>query len=342
MCLSSFGRAPAAATLPVMPAAWIDAHLDLAYLAVNGRDLATADDDVCVTLPALRDAGADIVFGTIFTEPDGRGRAPESYRSADDLDGAADAGKRQLAVYEDLIEHGEIRAVTRRDDCTPDGGPLGLLLLMEGADPIRDPDDAAWWHARGLRMVGLTWARGTRYAGGNATTDGLTDLGRELVSALDALGIVHDASHLSDRAFTDLVEHAKGPIVATHSNCRVLLNDDQRHLRADQIRAIDERDGVVGLNLYTRFLARDRPSTIDDCVRHVEHVTDVMGHRRGVGLGSDMDGGFGAEDLPTDLQRPRHLSRLADALARRGWSDEDINGFRCENWRRFLKRALPV
>lgn len=329
-----------------MPAAWVDAHLDLAYLVVNGRDLTAASDAVCVTLPALRDAGVELVFGTIFTEPDGRGKNPATYRDPEDRDGAAEAGKRQLAVYDDLITNGELRAVTRRGDCEPGAGgashALGLLLLMEGADPIRDPDDAAWWHARGLRMVGLTWARGTRYAGGNATTDGLSPLGRELVTALDDLGIAHDASHLSDRAFDDLLEHTTKPVVATHSNCRVLLNEDQRHLRASQIRAIDERGGIVGLNLYTRFLARDRPSTIDDCVRHVEHVVDVMGHRRSVGLGSDMDGGFDADDLPTDLDHPRHLDRLTDALARRDWSDEEINGFRGRNWRRFLRETLPA
>jgi membrane dipeptidase len=326
-----------------MPVPWIDGHLDLAYLAVEGRDLTAADPAVCVTLPALRAAGLELAFATIFTEPDGHGADPASYRDPDDVEGAAAAGRRQLDVYEDLVRRGEVRLVRTRGDLERDrSAALGLLLLMEGADPIASPQDVAWWHARGLRMVGLTWARGTRYAGGNATTGGLTAAGIELVSALDRCGIVHDASHLSDAAFDGLCTHASGPLVATHSNCRALNGPDQRHLRDEQIRTIDERDGIVGLNLYTRFLAAEGRATIDDCVRHVEHVAGVMGHRRGVALGSDMDGGFDAESLPVGLERPESLVHLADALAARGWSAHEIDGFRGGNWRRFLERVLPA
>src|SRR5262249_9496495 len=159
------------------------------------------------------------------------------------------------------------------------------------------------------------WAAGTRYASGNGPSSGLpasakreyaglSSDGLELVKAMDACGIIHDASHLSDAAFDQLMTHARGPVIASHSNCRALLDDRQRHLRDDQIAAIGDREGVIGLNLYTKFLALGRRATIDDCIRHVEHVTDIMGHRRGVALGSDMDGGFGRSALPVGLDDP--------------------------------------
>jgi membrane dipeptidase len=232
--------------------------------------------------------------------------------------------------------------VRRRGDLRPaEGGPLAAVLLMEGADPIGGPDDVARWQQRGLRIVGLTWARGTRYAGGNARPGPLTAAGRELVAALDEAGIAHDASHLADAALEDLLGLARGPVVATHSNCRAITGPGERHLRDDQIRAIGERDGIVGLNLYSRFLADGRPATIDDCVAHVQRVAELMGHRRGVALGSDMDGGFGPDRLPVGLDHPRHLDRLADALGAAGWSDEDVAGFTSGNWMRFLGTLLP-
>jgi membrane dipeptidase len=214
-----------------------------------------------------------------------------------------------------------------------------ILILMEGADPIRSPEHVPSWKERGVRLVGLTWATGTRYAGGNAGNPGegpLTALGVEMVRALDEAGIVHDASHLSDAAFDGLLEHAAGPIVASHSNCRALLEPRQRHLRDDQIRAIARRDGIIGLNLYSPFLARDRRANIADCVAHLEHVCEIAGHRRCVALGSDMDGGFTPNHLPTGLDRPEALEALAEALRDAGWSDDEVRGFASGNWRRFL------
>lgn len=314
---------------------WTDGHLDLAYLALRGRNLRVPCPDPqagCISLPALREARVDLAFATIFTEPE-------------DPDGADVTGRRQLEVYRSLEAGGEIGIVRGREDL--DAGPGGrtprLLILMEGADPIRSPDEVPAWHADGLRMVGLTWAMGTRYAGGNAKPGPLTPLGIELVRALDESGIIHDASHLADESLDGLLAAARpdAPVVATHSNCRALVDGrDQRHLRDDQIRTIGARGGVVGLNLYTKFLVTGRRAVIDDCVAHVEHVAAVMGHRRGVALGSDMDGGFGPGDVPVGLEHPRKLEALAEALRDNGWSDAEIEGFRQGNWRRVLRGAL--
>ena len=325
---------------------WIDGHLDLAYLALLGRDLAAPCPDPLqgsVSLPELRDGGVEIAFATIFTEPNDQAPdRPAVYAGIDDLDGAESAGRRQLEIYQRLEAEGELRVVrTRRDLELTDAVVPGIVLLMEGADPIRTPECVRPWYDRGLRLVGLTWSMGTRYAGGNQRRGPLTPLGVELVQAMDECGIIHDASHLSDEAFDGLLETARGPLVATHSNCRALVGESQRHLRDDHVRAIAERDGVIGLNLFSKFLVPAGRASIDDCVAHVERMADLMGHRRGVALGTDMDGGFGPGDLPVGLDHPRKLDALAEALRSAGWSDSEVEGFAYGNWLRVLERALP-
>jgi membrane dipeptidase len=325
---------------------WIDGHLDLAYLAQSGFDLrvsASKGASRCVSLPALREANVGIVFATIYTEPtDQPSDEPWAY-PADSTEAAEQAGISQLEIYEKLDAEGEIAIVRSRSDLRRVGPLPKVVLLMEGADPIGTPDDLARWHERGLRAIGLTWALGTRYAGGNARPGSLTSLGVELVCAMNELNMIHDVSHLADEAFDGVLEHARSRIVATHSNCRSLLDgENQRHLRDDQIVRIAEHGGVIGLNLFTKFLTHTERATIDDCTAHLEHICKIAGHRRAVALGSDMDGGFGPAELPIGLDHPSRLLELADALRKRGWSEEEIEGFACRNWLRVLEESLPA
>ncbi|MEY5032749.1 MAG: hypothetical protein RL354_1780 [Planctomycetota bacterium] len=197
-------------------------------------------------------------------------------------------------------------------------GRLGVVLLMECADPIRSPDEVAWWHARGLRVVGMSWGHGSRYAGGNARAGGITPLGRRLVEALDAHAILHDASHLSRAAFDDLLALSDRCVIASHSNAQTLLAESERHVTDTQIAAIRDRAGWIGLNLYGRFLAEGRRATIDDCVRQTMHVAGIAGFDR-VGLGSDLDGGFGRESLPEGIAAPRDYTILLRALEAAGF-----------------------
>jgi len=324
---------------------WVDGHLDLAYLAVRGRDLRQPSDGEtgCVSLPDLREGGVRVALATIFTEPGANASDPCGYPSSDDLDAAEAAGRRQLDVYQELAASGDVSIVRAARDLEAqhDDG-LRIVLLMEGADPIRSAESAEEWFNAGVRAVGLTWGLGTRYAGGNANHGPLSDSGIELVGEMDRLGIIHDASHLCDAALDGMFEHAQGSIVATHSNCRTLLNENQRHLGGDQIAEIGRRGGIIGLNLYRGFLNRDRDKvSIGDCVRHIEHVCAIIGDRVHVGLGSDMDGGFEPDELPDDLNHPRKLVNLANALRSAGWPDNEVAGFCHGNWSRFLRAALP-
>lgn len=320
---------------------WLDAHLDLAHLAMEGRDLdraAAGDSGNCVSWPDLAEAPISICLGTIFIDP----IDPAAPRGG--IDDAERAGLRQIEWYESQERQGRLRIVRTAEDLderpSPGDRRVRVVLLMEGAEPIRDPGAAAWWFAAGVRAVGLTWARGSRYAGGNASGGGLTAIGRELVAALDELGILHDASHLSDEAFADLLDATPRRIVASHSNLRRLVRPEARHLTDEQVAAIAAREGAIGLNLYGRFLCEGRRATLADCLAHLEAISEIAGRHR-IGLGSDLDGGFTTRDLPEDLDHPRLLHRLDEGLAARGWSEPQREGFRIGNWRRVLRDALP-
>lgn len=331
---------------------WFDAHLDLAYLAEMGRDMHAELDDcrgkllpAAVTLPAMAKGAVTDCLATVFTEPLEAGGDPSgstagaeaaAYPAGDAL-AARRAGLRQLKLYQAWRGAGAVRSLGDEG-----AGPLRLGVLVENADPIESPEYLDEWVEGGVVAVGLTWVRRGRYASGNGvpSTDpdsGLTEAGRDLVRALDEAGVVHDLSHLNDRSLEDVLSCAQGRVIASHSNARALLGgENQRHLTDTTIAEIARRGGVIGVNLYGGFLTtEDRRATIDDVVRQIVHICDVVGDRRHIGLGSDMDGGFSADKLPEGLDRPDRLTRLAEALGEAGWADQDVAGFANGNWSRF-------
>lgn len=343
---------------------WCDGHLDIAYLALEGRDVRASLGEATqgpqppsITFPALKEGHVQWALATIFPVP----KAFASYGYAKgDIQAAHQQGIEQLKWYHLWEREGWVKIARDASQLTipvalpsmegglapfQGSGPLEVILLMEGATPVRTPEEIRWWFAQGVRVVGLSWAAGSPYAGGNYSKGPLTERGIACVAEMDALGMIHDLSHLSDEAAWRLLEVATGPVVATHSNSRMLMEgEDQRHLSDDLIKAIEQRGGVVGLNLFSRFLSlegKKRRASLAEAVAHVEHICDVMGHRRAITLGSDMDGGFGANQLPAQINRPDELWRLLDALSAKGWGDDELLGFSCGNWLRFLKRCLP-
>lgn len=323
---------------------WFDAHLDLACVHLNGRDLLKERPEGglwlpgCVTLPSLKAGRVTRCLATVFTESVAAGTVlteDQQYHTGD-AEGAHRAGARQVELYARWRSAGV--------------GPA-MGVLMECADPIRTPDELEWWVERGVVAVGMAWAHQSRYAGGNGVETGLTDLGHGLVKAMDALGVVHDASHLSERAFWELCAATDKVIVASHSNCRALNGGDaiepmgrrQRHLTDAQIKEIARRGGVIGLNLFSLFLRPNcedpQRATIADCVAHVERICSISGDRRCVGLGSDADGGFSRLRLPEGIDGPADYCKLGDALVARGWSGADVEGFASRNWERVFPRV---
>jgi membrane dipeptidase len=332
------------------PDFWLDAHLDLAYMALertpNDPNLEEEADPsrFAITQPALHRGRVRLCFATIFTAPGEEADEPWGYQDHEDREGAHRAGMRQLEIYEDWEAHGRIRIARTREDlllAETGEGPPTVVILMECADPIRTPQDAEAWVERGVRMVGMSWSHGSRYSGGNGRPGGLTGEGREFVQALDALGVAHDVSHLSDESVDDLLALSRGPIASTHSNVRRLMPENKysiRHLRQDHAAEIAARGGVAGLNLFGRFLAADRRATLEDVVAHAEGLAESFG-RLHVGLGSDADGGFGPNELPEGIEAPERFDRILESLGAAGWTKEECASFRWGAWRSFLDRV---
>jgi membrane dipeptidase len=356
----------------------VDAHLDLAWNAhYNRRDLTQtvaeirrlegrSTEQAQTSLPDFARGNMAIVFATLYAMPANPGwgqdfverlieeKGMRLYRTPEEAEAQA---LEQLAVYQRWQDQGLVRILTTRQGLRehlqrwPSDHTLGLVLLMEGADPIvRVADLEAWW-ARGLRMVGLSWA-GTRYAGGTGDPRGLSPEGLELVGAMRDLGLIHDASHLSEAAFWEALEVGHHALVATHSNPRALLTPvpevrssipPDRHLSDAMIEAIGQAGGVIGLNLINEFLEprwtgqhRSMRVTLGNQVRqHWAYVAERIGWDK-VGIGSDTDAGMGKEETPEELDTVQDWVRLGEVVppsARAGV----LGG----NWIRLLERALP-
>lgn len=344
---------------------WFDAHLDLAYLAENGRDMhATLADcrgryqPPSITLQSLQEGNVTKCLGTIFTEAIDTANTDSETGAFtypfDDADAAYRAGMRQALLYRTWLDAGLISRMPRRaEQAQPSSAPLQLGVLIECADPITSPEELDQWADLGVIAIGMAWWHQSRYAGGNGTDhtqtgkspgNGLTQLGKELAKRMDELNIVHDLSHLSQRSTDELLSLTDKPVIASHSNSRALMGDqdskaNQRHLADDTIVEIARRGGVIGLNLLGDFVTpnmkKGQRALIEDCVRHIEHVCQLTNSRDHIGLGSDMDGGFGADGLPEGINTPSDLTVLTDALSAKGWSDTDIAGFAHANWERF-------
>jgi membrane dipeptidase len=348
----------------------VDAHEDVSWNALAlGRDvrrstretrLLEQDSDIprrsglcMVGLPEWLAGGIAVVFGTIFVAPARRGHPePCSYTTAEQAHALALA---QLDFYRRLADdEGQVSLVNTRADLDAvltswEGGQpqVGLVLLMEGADPIREPAEAEFWYERGVRLVGLSWRAGSRYAGGDAVPGRLTDEGRELLRVMADLGLILDTSHLAEESFFEAVERFEGRVVASHANPRARV-PGPRHLSDGMIRRLAERDGVAGIVPYNRFLKPGWSSgdpkdavTIADVAAAVDHVCQVVGDAAHVGLGSDFDGGFGAASTPAEIDTVADLVRIGPALGELGYGKEEISAILGGNWLRLLQDTLP-
>ena len=267
---------------------------------------------------------------------------------------ACAAAQAQLAYYQLLEQQGHLRFV--RDRATLDelwsqwtnGGtdaPLGIILSMEGADPIIEPDQAQWWWQQGLRTACLAHYGPSAYAMGTGGDGPLTDRGRQLLKEFDRLGIILDLVHTADSALAEALDRYEGSVFVSHGNCRALVQHD-RQMTDDQIRLICERGGVIGIvldcwMLKANYRSSDRDQvSLETLADHIDHICQLTGNRNHVGIGSDLDGGFGIEQVPHDMNTIADLQNIEPILTERGYSESDVAAIFHGNWLRFFREAM--
>jgi len=309
----------------------VDAHEDIAFhLNYFKRDFANPSTPCMITLPWLKEGNVRLVFNTIFVHPK---QKPEN---------TVQSALEQLSKYEEIYKQftEDVYQVKTAEDLSKFGqnSRIGFLTLMEGADPIEEVDKLYEFYDRGVRVIGLAWNDKNQYASGNDTEDGLSEEGVRLINKMNDLGITLDLSHLNEKCFWEAVELTSLIPIATHSNARA-ITDHPRNLRDEQLRAISERDGVIGIVLYNYFLKiGDKTPTLEEVFSHADYMVNLCGEDH-VGIGSDMDGAR-IEDFPEGLKTIADLPKIAEFFVRKGYSEDRVKKIMSGNFLRVLKSNL--
>ena len=305
----------------------------------------TGDGEGHIDVPRAAAGGLTAGCFAVFTcSPDEDAYDSGAYFAAVDQRRALKEALAQVALLWRLERGGAVRVA--RSAAELDGSGLCAVLHVEGAEPIAEGlDELEVLIAAGLRSLGLVWSRPNAFASGVPfgragsphQGPGLTDLGRALVRACRELGVVVDVSHLNARGFWDVVALSEAPVVASHCSAHA-LSPSPRNLLDDQLRAIGESDGIVGINFHVGFLRADCEEDPDTPValiaRHAAHVAEVAGVGA-VGLGSDFDGAT----MPRELADAAGLPRVIDELRAVGFSDDEVEAIAWGNWLRVLRET---
>ncbi len=266
----------------------------------------------------------------------------------------------QLAWYRAMEAAGELKMIRSRRELddhirywmndTTDKKTIGYILSLEGADSLVTLDHLHIAYHYGLRALGPAHYGPGRYANGTDATGRLNKEGIALVKEMNKLGIILDATHLCDDAFWDALEIFDGPVWASHNNCRALV-DHNRQFSDEMIRALLDRDAVIGCALDAWMIVPgwerrksdpfEMQCSLERAADHIDHICQLAGNARHVGIGSDLDGAFGKEQSPYDLETIADLQRFYEILHKRGYVKEDIERFMHGNWLRIMQRALP-
>jgi membrane dipeptidase len=351
-----------------------DAHLDLAWNALDwDRDLRLPVAEIrrreqglpgkgrgrnTVSFPELRRGRVVTFLATLLPRRYYPGQIP-SVRSYQAPEAAYAAAQGQLAYYRILEKQGVLRRIehaaalqqhTRAWQQQEDSAsePLGYILSMEGTDAVLFPEQVQEWWQAGLRVLGLAHYGVSPYAHGTGTEGGLLPQGPALLRQMERVGLILDVTHLADRALEEALDQFGGPVLASHHNCRALV-PDQRQLSDAQLRRLLDRGAVLGAALDAWMLhpgwvrGQTTPEEVDlrleRVLDHIDHVCQLAGNAQQAGLGSDLDGGFGTEQTPRDLDTIADLQRLPELLERRGYRHQDIENILYGNWLRFFTQA---
>ncbi|MCC7117576.1 MAG: dipeptidase [Anaerolineales bacterium] len=358
----------------------VDAHADLAWNMLSyGRDYTRAaaetralevgsravqeNGETLLGWPDYQRGQVAIVFSTLFA-------APIRYKTSEletqvykNFDEAHQLYRNQLLTYRRMTD--SIPDKFRRIASTPDlnlllddwqnparsSHPVGMVVLMEGAEAIRNPSELEEWHELGVRLIGPAWV-GTRYCGGWREPGPLTNDGRKLLSAMAEYNFTLDLSHMDEQAAIEALDLYPGPIVGTHGNCLALMPNanTNRHFSDRIIEGIIERDGVVGVVPFNTYLkvgwdfkknSRREEVPLSVVADHIDHICQLAGDSLHAGIGSDFDGGFGRQHVPPEIDTVADLQNLVSLLQARGYTETDAANVLGENWLARLKRDLP-
>lgn len=308
----------------------VDAHCDTISQLIRGGRLGEPGSPGQVDLRRLQAAGIRLVFFSLFVEPEFQ--AAGSLRRALCLLDCF--WQEYLALREQLLvvrEKKDLAAVKA-------GRKLGVLLTLEGGEALEgELGILRQFYRLGVRGAGLTWNRRNALAGGieESRAPGLSDFGAAVVREMNRWGMLIDVSHLHERAFWEVLEVSRAPVVASHANAYRLC-PHPRNLKDEQLRALAARGGVVGVTFVPAFVAAEAPS-VERVADHLEYLCQIMGVEA-VGLGSDFDG---TREVIPGLEDAAALPHLTACLLARGWREEEVGKILGGNWLRLLEHLLP-
>lgn len=350
---------------------FFDAHLDLSMNAMEwNRDLRWTVSEIrasesgmtdkagrggnTVSLGALREGNVAVVVGTQlgrYTKqsnplPGASWHSPEQ---------AWAHTQGQAEWYREMERDGQLRLITNIAQLDqhladwendPETTPVGLIRSLEGADSLVTMDHLDRAFEDGLRAIGPAHYGPGTYAQGTDATGGIGIKGRELLRRMEELNIILDATHLCDDSFREAMDHFGGPVWASHSNCRALV-PHHRQFSDDQLHELIERGAVIGAAFDAWMLSanwirgkstpRSAGVTLASVADHIDHVCQLAGNSRHAGIGSDLDGAFGKEQSPADVDTIADLQKIPDILRGRGYNEQDIANICSNNWLNFLR-----
>ncbi len=351
----------------------IDAHLDLSMNAmewnrdlrkpvreINEREKALQDKPdrgkATVSLPELRNGNVGLVVATQIARYVAPGNGLPGWHSPEQ---AWAQTQGQLAWYKAMEEAGEMTQITNRqqlenqvalwkNNSDAQHKPIGYILSLEGADSLVTIHHLEKAYNYGLRAVGPAHYGAGRYAQGTDATGFIGASGKALLKEMERLNIILDTTHLCDDSFWEALNHFNGPVWASHSNVRALVNHN-RQFSDDQLRELINRGAVIGGALDAWMLVphwvrgQSTPHglncNLEVLIDHMDHICQLAGNALHIGIGSDLDGAFGREQCPYDVETIADLQKLPGLFIKRGYAQADIENIMHGNWLRFLRNA---
>jgi membrane dipeptidase len=317
-----------------------------------------------VALPELRKGNIGLVVATIISRFSEIGKPLPSINLTGwhSPEQAFAFGQAQLAWYNTMEYKGEMVQINNLESLdnhlalwhseviSNDKKPIGYLLSLEGADSIIDLNYLEKYYNQGLRAIGPAHFGPGRYAPGtHSDGTGLTKIGKDLLREMDKLNMILDATHLTDTGFFEAMDFYQGTVWASHQNCRTLV-PRERQFSDEQIKLLIQKDGVLGGALDTWMMnvhfepglenSKKHNINLEKLVDHFDHICQIAGNSNHCAFGTDLDGLFGTEQSPHDLNDISDISKYQNILKNRGYCDSDIENIFHKNWLRLIRKAL--